>query len=103
MNKQQTEIAEHMSQQSPHSQQNALIAQAEQRHENVDYWSQRMKPKNEKNKTKNTNATTDIIQGHLTIFRCSVTGWWQKGLVEKKKKASQTKCKEKGKKSDKPA
>lgn len=27
------------------------------------------------------NPTVDIIQGHLTIFRFSVTGWWLTGLA----------------------
>lgn len=51
MSKQRTEIAEHMSLRFPHSQQNALIALAEQRHENADYSSQRITPKM-KNKEK---------------------------------------------------
>lgn len=61
---------------------------AEQRHENADYLSQRIK--NEKWK-KTTSTTTDITQGHLTIFRCSVTGWWQKGIRDKKKKGKSAK------------
>lgn len=56
------------------------------------------------------NPTVDIIQGHLTIFRFSVTGWWLTGLavgvgagerageVKPKKNASK-----KGEKSDESA
>lgn len=51
-----------------------------------------------KTQTEPTNAAIDIIQGHLTIFRCH---WLVANGIsggEKKKKASQTKCKEKGEK-----
>lgn len=76
MNKQPTKIAEHMSQQNP-----SFPIECPDTTGRAATLKWGLLEDKKKNEIKNMLEITDIIQGHLTIFRRSVTDFWQTGLV----------------------
>lgn len=76
ISKQLTKIAEHMSQQNP-----SFPIDCPDTTGRAATLKWGLLENKKKNEIKNTLEITDIIQGHLIIFRCSVTDFWQTGLV----------------------